>query len=97
MSGPARWIAEREPPAVVSLEAWLSEDGAASPDDLVGSLTAHGIRALDRARANPGRVRESAFDLLAADALLTYACEAALEADDVESALHGILRSVCER
>jgi hypothetical protein len=36
-------------------------------------------------------VRESAFRLLEADALVTYACEAALEADDPESALRRIL------
>lgn len=42
---------------------------------------------LDRARARPGRVRESAFELLVADALITYACEAALESEDPTTAL----------
>jgi len=42
----------------------------------------------------PGRVRESAFDLLAADALLTYACEAALESPDPEGVLGAILRRI---
>lgn len=37
--------------------------------------------------ARPGRVRESAFELLVADALVTYACEAALESDDAVKAL----------
>ena len=46
-----------------------------------------GLRELDRARTAPGRVRESAFHLLAADALLTYACEAALETGDPEAEL----------
>jgi len=46
---------------------------------------------LDAARARPGRVRESAFRLLEADALLTYACEAALESGDPEAALRRIL------
>jgi hypothetical protein len=48
---------------------------------------------LDLARAHPGRVRESAFRLLEADALLTYACEAALEAEDPEAALRRVLAS----
>jgi hypothetical protein len=46
---------------------------------------------LDAARANRGRVRESAFQLLTADALVTYACEAALEADDPVASLGQIL------
>jgi hypothetical protein len=52
------------------------------------------LEALDRARANPGRVRASAFELLGADALLTYACEAATESDDPTGALEEILRAV---
>ncbi|MDF2697623.1 MAG: hypothetical protein K0S65_6006, partial [Labilithrix sp.] len=43
--------------------------------------------------ARLGRVRDSAFRLLEADALLTYACEAALERDDPETALQRILHS----
>jgi hypothetical protein len=46
---------------------------------------------LEAALARPGRVRESAFRLLEADALLTYACEAALEAEDPAGALRRIL------
>lgn len=46
---------------------------------------------LDAARARPGRVRESAFELLAADATITYACEAALEDDDPDRALISLL------
>ncbi len=54
--------------------------------------------ALDAARAQPGRVRESAFHLLAADALVTYACEAALEEGDPPAALRTILlRTASER
>jgi hypothetical protein len=47
--------------------------------------------------AHPGRVRENAFHLLAADALLTYACEAALESDDPEAALLRSLEAGLER
>ena len=46
-----------------------------------------GRERLERAMARPGRVRESAFELLVADALVTYACEAALESDDAVEAL----------
>lgn len=56
-----------------------------------------GLAALERAAARPGRVRESAFHLLAADALLTYACEAALESADPESALLRTLEAGFER
>ena len=53
--------------------------------------------ALERALARPGRIRESAFDLLAADALFTWACEAALEEDEPEERLHRILEETLGR
>ena len=46
---------------------------------------------LEASLARPGRVRESAFDLLTADALLTYACEAALESADPDAALQALV------
>ena len=61
---------------------------------MLDRLTARGRSRLDEARAEPGRVRESAFRLLEADALLTYACEAALESDDPATALRRILTAV---
>jgi len=71
------------------LEPWLGDaiGRPASPEALAESAR----RALRAAAARPGRVRESAFDLLAADALLTYACEAALESEDPEGALDALL------
>ena len=39
-------------------------------------------------------MRESAFRLLEADALLTYACEAAVEAKDPDAALRRILVAI---
>lgn len=73
----------------MDLRPWLHTDGGS------GS-TAHRVTllarmALDEARAKPGRVRESAFHLLAADALVTYACEAALDEADPSTALRTIL------
>lgn len=58
------------------------------------SLMRSGLASLERARAMPGRVRESAYHLLTADALLTYACEAALEDADPEGTLARILGAV---
>jgi hypothetical protein len=85
----ARWLACRRPTAPADLAASLDvrETGAALDADLV-------VAALERlaaARAELGRVRTSAFRLLEADALITYACEAAVEGDDPEGALRRIL------
>jgi hypothetical protein len=93
------------------LGAWLPETVApesgsvhgAPPTDQVPAvataeqLTRAALDALGRARARPGRHRESAFDLLAADALVTYACEAAVEGEDIEDGLSRILRTVSAR
>ena len=43
------------------------------------------------ASEEPGRVRASAFHLLTADALITYACEEALDAEDAETELAKLL------
>jgi hypothetical protein len=92
---------------VSDLESWLAERRPAPPSDLAGALqptapsgsradalTEAGVARLYEARARPGRVRESAFRLLEADALLTYACEAALETDNPGVALRRILQLV---
>jgi hypothetical protein len=63
----------------------------------VEALLEGGLAELGRARAEPGRVRRSAFHLLAADALVTYACEAALEHADPEEALRRVLERVAAR
>lgn len=89
-----RWMAGRVPTAVMSLDGWLAPSPGTS-DDRVSALTDLAVGALGSARARPGRIRESAFDLLAADALLTYACEAALESADAEASLLWIVGRVC--
>ena len=87
------------------LRAWLAARQPAAPAHLLGRLElverngvprhealAEAARvALDRARSAPGRVRESAFHLLAADALLTYACEAALEDQAPDEVLEALV------
>ena len=89
--------------------SWLASRTPEPPGELLSSLrpvpeyraldralmeTAR--EALDEARSPFGKVRESAFSLLEADALITYACEAALEADDPGGALRKVLAAVVE-
>ena len=98
------WLAAREPSPPPPLAAALR--GVARPEtsDAAGAragggasralaevLTAAARERLDRAIARPGRARESAFRLLEADALFTYACEAALEGEDATAVLRRIL------
>jgi hypothetical protein len=64
----------------------------AAEDVVVWESLVQAARArLEMACASPGRVRESAFRLLEADALFTYACEAALDLEDSDDALRRIL------
>ena len=89
-----------------ALSAWMAGRRPAPPEDLAGrlrmpeadtephvALAAEARARLDQARAHTGRVRESAFRLLEADALMTYACESALDTEDPDAALRGILAS----
>lgn len=87
----ADWLARVEPPVPEGFRPWL-EPGGRTP-------TADGLRraaldALARALAPEGRERGGAFDLLAADAFLTWAAEAALDTERPEVALRGLVRSV---
>jgi hypothetical protein len=86
------WLATRSPPPPEDLASALRVEGHGASLEEV--LTRAGLERLDEARARPGRVRESAFRLLEADALLTYACEAVLEADDPHGALRRILSAI---
>jgi hypothetical protein len=94
-----RWLAQRspEPPEELARELRASLAAADEADDrLVDVLTGAGRQRLGRARARPGRVRESAFHLLATDALFSYACEAALESESPEAALLRIVEAAAE-
>jgi hypothetical protein len=93
---------------VSDLQAWLAGRTPRPPDALALSvpdgpgsvaeqLTDAGVAALERALGEVGE-RRGAFELLAADALLTYACERAAgprpeggEAPDPEAELLRIL------
>jgi hypothetical protein len=85
----APWLASRRPapPADLAARLTLAEPGVSRHE----ALAAAGRARLASARARLGRVRDSAFVLLEADALVTYACEAALETQDPEAALRHVL------
>ena len=98
MDSPDVWLSARTPPVPDELRAWLTADDSSASHEERVSLTGHLVKAglvhLEEAAARPGRDREAAYRLLAADALITYACEAASEAADVGVALEEILRWV---
>ena len=91
MSDLRSWLARRRPRPPLALaralDAVLEEP---SRDGFVGTLSGGAERALGAALRAPGRVRASAFELLTADALLTYACEAALEGEEPARELAGL-------
>ncbi|MBM4182630.1 MAG: hypothetical protein FJ207_00225 [Gemmatimonadetes bacterium] len=89
MTSLAAWMEARRPPPPADLAERVHIAGVDVAPHV--ALADEGRARLAAARARPGRVRESAFRLLEADALFTYACEAALETDDPEAALRGIL------
>ncbi len=98
MDSPIDWLATRTTPAPDELKAWLRipDDGTdlhGGVGSVPGSLVAAGLAHLDEALARPGRDREAAYQLLAADALITYGCEAAAEAANPR----GVLREVLVR
>ncbi len=98
MDSPNEWVAARTPPAPDELKAWLKIPvDTSDPDGGVASVPESLLRAgllhLEEAVGRPGRDREAAYQLLAADALVTYGCEAASEAADVR----GVLREVLDR
>ena len=93
----ADWIQGRPPRAPRDLEGQLLREfevGAGASTDTsgpAGPLTEAAFRALRRAMAAEGGARAAGFDLLVADGLLTYACEATAVAEDPASALGEVL------
>lgn len=101
MSALSAWLADRRPLAPrepAGRLRVLAADGAGAdatePVARARALTGLGLDALGAARRRPGRVRETAYDLLLADALLTYACEAALDAADPDDLLEALVGAV---
>jgi hypothetical protein len=81
-----RWLDSRRPPPPPSLRLAMIEALSAAepePGPMADRLAAAGLDALTRVAAAPS-IRATAIPLLAADALITYACEAAIEEEAVE-------------
>ena len=99
MSEIERWLAARRPGPPDELAGTLC-DSLGGVREIGGpraeALSEAGRERLKEARSHLGRVRESAFHLLAADALVTYACEAAMESEDPQVSLSRILDVAAE-
>jgi len=87
------WLNRRSPPPPDDLTHRMREAVVDSPgtESRIQALLDGATRSLTAARQEPGRVRASAFHLLTADALVTYACEEALDAVDAEAELAKLL------
>lgn len=77
------WLDAREPAAPGALQARIGELVDAHPEwealALPDALLAAGEQLLERVLSAPAKRRETAVDLLAADACVTYAFEAAAD------------------
>ncbi len=93
MVDPMGWLAGREPSPPEELRARLRLDPVEGKT-IARALSAAAAEQLDEALARPGRSREGAFHLLAADAFMTYACEAAADAPDLEMRLSEMLAAL---
>ena len=90
MSDLKTWISQRRPISPLELGPCIDASGVTAVSASV--ITKIACDALSQARLSPGRMRNSAFQLLTADALLTYACELALDAEDPELVLGVIIQ-----
>ena len=83
------WLDARHPvvPDALKERLAVADDLPLSADGLTGL----GIALIGRAHAGLRLDRDAAYQLLAADAFLTYACEAAADETDVASCLDLIL------
>ena len=87
------WLASRAPAPPDELSARLIQiagDSNAPPRDLPSILLAQALVLL----AEVGDDRAAAPDLLAADALITYAMEAAAESGSIEEAAEAAMRAI---
>jgi hypothetical protein len=93
------WMGSREPPVPSAFLPYLalSFTAAEGGEEIGrGRLTESGIAALEHALGRPGRDRAAAFHLLAADALVTYACEEAALENHPAEALTELLNRIGE-
>src|SRR5437879_1100686 len=90
------WLAARRPVPPDALRAGIEavvRDAELSPlDPVPGQLALLGRQMLERVAGRPGGRRELAIELLAADALITYAFEAQAEQDAPGRAARAVRR-----
>ena len=89
------WIETRTPPVPEGCETWMAP---ASPhaEASVTALVLEARQSLTRVQEADDRSRLGAFDLLAADGFVTWACESALEQVDPVASLTGIVDALLE-
>ena len=89
------WVERRTPPVPGGFQSWMAP---ADPGAMVSvsALMAEARRSLARLESPGDRPRDGAFDLLAADGFVTWACEAALEDADPVASLPGIVDALLE-
>ena len=90
-----RSLSARVPAPPAEVVEWMVRFGDGSGGK-GGAPSDMGVRALAEAMARPGRDREGAYALLAADGLITYAVEDAARAADPEAALLALVSRVAE-
>jgi len=89
------WLRGRVPRIPAPFLPYLLQYGE-GPLGAMG-LSARGTEALSHALELPGRDREAAFHLLAADAFFTYACEEVVQEGHVQAGLEGLLEQLGDR
>ena len=76
----SKWIEGRVPPVPIAFRPWMEEPRTMGSANRSGpspeALAEAAEKALTRSLGPSGRERDGAFDLLAADGMITYACEA---------------------
>ncbi len=87
------WLDGRRPPVPAGFRGWVADALTVAPEEY-GDLARESQRSLERALHPGDRARGGAFDLLVADALVTWAAEAALDLPDGEGLLEELVRSL---
>lgn len=77
--------------------SWAVAAPAACPGEVPRDLAGAGLLQLEEALRRPAGDRSTAFRLLSADALLTWACEAAAGSPDPRAVLDQVLDRIVER
>ncbi len=81
----------RAPPELVE---WMKRFGGVAEEAEQKDFVEAALRALEVSLARPGRDREAAYALLAADGLMTYAVELLAVAEDPEAGLWALVESI---